>query len=300
MSAKKDNGAALDFRQRKWPRWVLSRCLTLLRFAAVFYLLVILMLMWFENQLIFPAPSYPRGNWEPTGLGQQDIYFESEDGTQLHGWLVEHPQPAVYILFCHGNAEQVADLAELIYKYHHEYQATVFAFDYRGYGRCKGRPDERGVLADGRAAQQWLASHCKIKTSDIVVIGRSIGGAVAVDLASKNGARGLVLERTFSSLPEVASRHFPWLPVKLLMKNRFESVEKIKAYQGPLLQTHGTADEVVPYESGKRLFQAADSEDKEFVVVQNGTHNEPHPQKYWMALASFMRKVGGRRTRTAE
>lgn len=245
--------------------------------------------MWFEDQLIFPAPRYPQGNWAPTGLGQHDIYFESEDGTKLHGWLVEHPRPVVFILFCHGNGEHVADLAALLYKYRHDYQATVFAFDYRGYGRSGGRPEEQGILADGRAAQRWFANHFNIKMSDIVIVGRSIGGAVAVDLASKNGARGLVLERTFSSLPEVASRHFPWLPVKLLMKNRFNSAEKIIAYHGPLLQTHGTADEVVPYDLGKKLFDLAASEDKQFVVVQDGTHNEPHPQKYWDAFASFLK-----------
>lgn len=153
VSPEKNASAQIDFRSKAGPHRSWARLWPLLRLAAVVYLLVILLLMLFENRLIFPAPSYPRGDWEPNGLNQEDIYFTSKDGTQLHGWLLKHREPAVCILFCHGNAEHVADLADLLYKYHHEYHATVFAFDYRGYGRSEGRPDERGVLADGHAAQ---------------------------------------------------------------------------------------------------------------------------------------------------
>jgi fermentation-respiration switch protein FrsA (DUF1100 family) len=294
MSPGDDSPVQLDLQKKARPRWIISRLWPLLRSAVVVYLLVVLILMLFENRLIFPAPTSSRGDWEPHGLSYEDVDFQSEDGTQLHGWIIEHTEPSVHILFCHGNAEHVADLADLLYKYHHEYQATVFAFDYRGYGRSEGRPNERGVVADGHAAQKWLANHLEIPASEIVIIGRSLGGAVAVELAATNGARGLVLERTFSSLPEVASRHFPWLPVKLLMRNRFDSVKKIKAYRGPILQTHGTDDEVVPYELGKRLFDAADCEEKNFVVVKGGTHNEPHRREYWNALAAFIEGIASK------
>lgn len=291
VSLEKHAPTEVDRRSKARPRWLFSRLWPLLRGAAFVYLSVALILMLFETQLIFPAPSYPHGDWEPLGLNQEDVYFSSEDGTQLHGWLLKHPQPALCILFCHGNAEHVADLADLLYKYHAEYQATVFAFDYRGYGRSEGRPNERGVLADGHAAHVWLANHLGVRPTEIVIVGRSLGGAVAVELAATNGARGLVLERTFSSLPEVASRHFPWLPVKLLMRNRFDSVKKIAAYQGPLLQTHGTADEVVPFELGKRLFDTAVSREKTFIVAEGGTHNEPHRREYWNALAAFVERL---------
>ena len=165
---------------------------------------------------------------------------------------------------------------------------SVFAWDYRGYGRSKGKPHEQNLLADARAAQLWLASREGVRPEDIVLYGRSLGGAVSVGLAAEHPVRGMVLERTFADMVDTAAYHFPWLPVRWIMRNRFPSAERIAAYKGPLLQSHGTADRVVPFEMGKRLFDAATTPNKRFFVVEGGDHNGPQPDEYYEALGEFL------------
>ncbi len=171
------------------------------------------------------------------------------------------------------------------------YQVSIFVFDYRGYGKSDGKPDEAGVLADGRAAHLWLAKRAKVPPARIVLWGRSIGGAVAVHLGADVGARAMILERTFTSLPDVAAHHYWWLPVRHLMRNRFDSRSLIGAYSGPLLQCHGTADEVVPLALGKELFDAAPSADKRLVVMPGVSHNGPGTDEYDSQLQIFLEHI---------
>ena len=133
-----------------------------------------------------------------------------------------------------------------------------------------------------------LAKRAGVDPSDIVVYGRSLGGAVAVGLAAEHPVRGMVLERTFADMVETAAYHFPWLPVRWVMKNRYPSIERIVTYRGPLFQSHGTADEVVPFEMGKKLFDAATTAKKTFFVVEEGSHNAPHADDYYEALGEFL------------
>jgi len=258
------------------------------RVGLIIYLVVLLLLIFLENSLIFPAPRYPAGEWEPADLAYEDVYFDSEDGTRLHGWFVDHPNPKAHVLFCHGNGECVAYLAELLKRYRHEFGVSIFAFDYRGYGRSEGSPHEHGVLADGHAAQTWLAEKVGVQLSEVIIVGRSLGGAISVDLASRNGARALVLERTFTKMPEVASRLYPFLPVKMLMKTQFDSASKISSYKGPLLSSHGTDDQIIPFEFGKQLFEIATSEDKQFIEESGLGHNDPYSDEYLQALSDFL------------
>ena len=164
----------------------------------------------------------------------------------------------------------------------------VLLYDYRGYGRSEGKPFEENVLGDARTAQLWLAKRAVVRPEDVVVYGRSLGGAVAVGLASQHQVRGMVLERTFAGLVETAAHHFRWLPVRLMMKNRYPSIERITTYRGPLFQSHGTEDEVVPFAMGKKLFDAATTENKKFFVVEGGNHNGPQPDDYYKALGEFL------------
>lgn len=261
------------------------------RAALLLYVLVLLMLLLLENQIIFPAPRFPVGDWDAAGLNHEDVYFTSADGTQLHGWYLAHDRPRAHLLFCHGNAENVAFLADLLASYRDDYQVCIFAFDYRGYGRSEGSPQEVGVLADGQAAHQWLARKAGIPTDQIVVIGRSLGAAVAVDLATSLGARGLVLERAFTKLPDVAARHYPLLPVRWLMKTQLDSTAKIQQYRGPLLQSHGTSDAIVPFDLGRELFDLAASDQKTFFVEQNADHNDPYLPEYLRQLGKFLEEL---------
>ncbi|MBU4271085.1 MAG: alpha/beta hydrolase [Planctomycetes bacterium] len=243
--------------------------------------------MFMENSLIFFPSRYPIGEWQPAGIEFEDVWFQSEDGSRLHGWYVPHPNPRATVLFCHGNAGNITHRDGVLEVLHDYVGASVLIFDYRGYGQSAGRPTGPGVLADARAARAWLAAREKIPERDVVLMGESIGGAVAVDLAARDGARGLVLESSFDALPEVAAYHYPWLPVRWLMRTRFDSAGAIGRYHGPLLQAHGDADTIVPLRCGRRLFKAA-NEPKRFILLPGHDHNDPMPREYYDALASFL------------
>jgi fermentation-respiration switch protein FrsA (DUF1100 family) len=133
-----------------------------------------------------------------------------------------------------------------------------------------------------------------MKPAELVLLGESIGGAVMVDLAAHEGARALVLEGAFTSLPDVAAYHYPWVPVRLLMHTRLDSRSKIASYHGPILQSHGDADEIVPYRLAQSLHAAAPGPDKVFLTFPGARHNDPPPSWYYEALAGFLRRVGNR------
>lgn len=240
--------------------------------------------------MVFQPAPYPSGNWNPARLGFEDAWFESSDGTQLHGWFVPHARPHGIALFFHGNAGNITDRASVLRELHDRHQLSVMTFDYRGFGRSEGQPSEYGILKDARAARAWLAKRTGVDEQDIVLIGRSLGGGVAVDLAAKDGARGLVLASTFTSLPAVGAHHISWLPTKLLMSNRLNSLAKIKKYNGPLLQSHGDADQVVPYELGQKLFEAA-PEPKQFVTIVGAGHNDPWSNEFHAHLHKFLASI---------
>jgi len=258
------------------------------RVAAVGYCGLLLALLRLENWLLYPAPKYPEGDWTAAYLLHEDVEFASADGTKLHGWLVEHPNPRAVLLYCHGNGDCVGYLGPYLKQLSDRHRVTVFAFDYRGYGKSEGVPSEAGVLADAHAAQEWLAKRLGIKPSDIVLMGRSLGGCVAVDLAAKNGARGLILQNTTTSIPEAAASIYWFAPVQWVMKNRYDSLSKICHYAGPALISHGTADALIPCSLGRKLYGAITCGQKRFFEIQGGGHNDPEPPDYDVALDEFL------------
>ena len=163
-------------------------------------------------------------------------------------------------------------------------------FDYRGYGRSEGKPSEAGVLADARAARAWLARREGIAESQIVLMGRSLGGGVAVDLAATTAPRAGARKHVHFDARR-GQTMFPLLPVRLLMQTKFNSVKKIANYHGPLLQSHGTADRLIPYSIGCRLFDAA-NQPKQFVPIPGGDHNDPQSEEYYRALSAFLDRLG--------
>ena len=241
-----------------------------------------------ERSLVFQPARYPAGDWKPSNIQPVNVVFTAADGVRLHGWYVGHPNPKGVALFCHGNAGNISGLADTLLILNQRHDLSVMTFDYRGYGRSEGIPSEQGVYQDARAARAWLADRENIPETDIIVMGQSLGGAVAVDLAAKDGARALILASTFTSLPAVASNLMPLLPARWLMTYRFNSIEKIGDYHGPLLVSHGTADEVVPFELGRELFEAAGTQHKRFVPIEGGRHNDPQPDDYRVKLEEFL------------
>ena len=237
---------------------------------------------------MYPAPQADSGDWNPTWLNREEAEFTSSMGNRLHGWYCEHAQPRAVILLCHGNGEHVAFMAEELRYLRDRFQASILAFDYRGYGKSEGQPFEAGILADGLAAQRWLSERAGVPESSIVIWGRSLGGAVAVHLAASNGAKGLVLDRTFSSMVDVAASHYPWLPVRMLLSDRYPSSKRIEKYHGPIIQIHGKVDQVVPFQFGRALFDNAPSVDKRFLALDDLHHNDPWPEETYLAVEQFI------------
>jgi len=240
-----------------------------------------------ENSVVFAPTTYPTGNWQPTGVNFEDAWFTADDGTKLHGWYVPHENPRAVVLYAHGNAGNLSDRAYLLPVLHDQLDLSVMMFDYRGYGRSEGSPDEQGILRDARAARTWLARRVGIAENDIVLMGRSLGGAVAIDMAAADGARGLIIESTFTSLPDMAGELLPMTPAKWLMSNWLDSLDKISKYRGPLLHSHGRDDSLIPFEQGQQLFAAA-NQPKRFLAIPGTDHNDQQPAGYYRAVDAFI------------
>jgi uncharacterized protein len=253
------------------------------------YLIIVAGMMFLETRLVYPIPPLSWGNWHPTTFKYEDVNFASTDGTKLHGWFVAHPDPVRAILYCHGNGEDVAADGPFAADLSKALQASVFVFDYRGYGTSEGVPNEAGCIADGCAAQEWLATKMQIEKSRVIVWGRSLGSGVAVALAAQNGARALILESSFTSMPDIAALHYPWLPVRWIMKNRYDSLSRIKSFKGFVFQCHGTNDTLIPISLAKTLYEAV-SGSRQWHEYKGG-HNDALPPDYYQLIAKHLSAI---------
>lgn len=257
-------------RPQTWTGWLLGRIPALVTVGII----ITVLLMFFEDRFIyFPAPydaELYRSNRFP-GKEIEDAWFTTSDGFKLHGWFLAHPEPRAVVLFCHGNGGNVAHWSDALRHFRDRYRVSILLFDYRGYGQSAGAPFEAGLILDAAAGRKWVAERCGVAEPDVVLVGRSLGGAVAVELAARDGAKGLILESTFTTIADVGAIHYPFLPVRTLMSTRFASIERLPKYHGPLLIAHGDADPVVPFELGQQLFAVA-NEPKTFVRMQGIGH----------------------------
>lgn len=248
---------------------------------------------WIDDPLVYQPSKFPNGDWQPMALTIEDAYFNADDGIQLHGWYCPCKEPRAVVLMAHGNAGNVTHRADRL-RLLHDLGVAAMTFDYRGYGRSQGLPSETGILRDARAARRWLAERTRVREQDIVMMGESLGGGVAVDLAAKDGAAGLILESTFTSLPDVAQQHVPYLPAKYIMRNRLNSISKIGNYQGPLLIAHGTADELIPFAQAQQLYDAAPGP-KHLMPISTAGHNWSPTPGYKKQLDLFFASLAENR-----
>lgn len=247
------------------------------------------MLLMLEPAMVYhPAPA---AGITPAraGLPYEDVRLRTEDGRTLRAWWVPRPEPdAPALLFFHGNAgnregrlHNVAGLWNA--------GISVLIFDYRGYGGSSGRPSERGLMRDGRAAAAWLAE--RVPPGRRFYFGRSLGAAVAAHTALEVPPAALILESAFTSAPAMARRVLPLPGIGTLMRSRFNTLAAVRRLRVPLLVIHGTADELVPYAMGRAVYEEAASTDKAFRAVPGGRHNDTYVQAgpaYYDWLREFM------------
>jgi fermentation-respiration switch protein FrsA (DUF1100 family) len=239
--------------------------------------------------LLFQPSRFPSGDWEPDGLNYQDVWLQAADGTRIHAWYLPAENPRAVVLYAHGNAGNLAWRAKLFKYLQEELQLSILAFDYRGYGRSAGKPTIDGALQDARAARAKLAEVAAVPPGEIVLMGRSLGGAVAIHLAAESAPRGLIVESTFTSLREVARKHYARLSF-VVPPHTLNNVAKIAEYDGPLLYSHGTADRVVPIALGEQLFEAA-AGPKTFHRLPGLDHNTRGTPEYYRILEQFVAQL---------
>lgn len=205
-------------------------------------------------------------------LTYEKVWLEPEPGIRIRGWYFPAKEGGgKTVMLCHGNAGNISHRLESAH-FLLGLGANVLLFDYRGYGESSGTPSEEGVYSDAETAYRWLREEKHVEASDIIIFGRSLGGAVAVELARREPCRGLIVESSFTSAADFGRKMFPFLPIRLLLKYHFDSINKIGELSCPVLITHSAEDDLVPYQMGKRLFDAANSP-KKFIQLSGG-HNE--------------------------
>ncbi|MBW1843608.1 MAG: alpha/beta hydrolase [Deltaproteobacteria bacterium] len=229
---------------------------------------------------------------EQLGIEGEEVYFTTEDGVRIHAFYLPAPGARRALLFLHGNAgnasHRLPNASELV-----RLACSVLVIDYRGYGLSEGRATEAGVYADARAALGHLIEQRGYSENRIVVFGRSLGGAVAVDLAQGRKLAGLILESTFPSIAEVVASGPAGRLFRALAGRRFESASKIGQIKAPLLFFHGDRDEVIGYELGKRLFDTA-PEPKTFETIRGAGHNDLTQvggRRYFDRIRQFLEEV---------
>jgi hypothetical protein len=206
------------------------------------------------------------------GLGFQEIFFTTPDGLKLHSWYIPAGDQAPVLLWCHGNGGNISHRVPII-KELHQAGLGVFIFDYRGYGLSQGRASEVGVYQDAQAAYQYLRDSLGVPPGRIVLWGRSLGGVIAAELATKVPVRALILESTFTHVGDMARYHYAWLPTRSLWAQKFNLAQKIQGIKAPKLIVHGDQDNVVPLWMGEKIYSLA-LPPKEFYRIHGAGHND--------------------------
>ncbi len=205
-----------------------------------------------EDRFIFHPERVINRNPSQIGLAFEDVFFTTKDGLKLHGWFIPHQESRATLVWFHGNAGNISDRLLNIKLLHDHIKSDILIFDYRGYGRSEGSVSEEGTYLDGEAAIQYLRGRRNTGARQLVLFGRSLGAAVAAEMAIRFNSSGLILESPFVSIREMASAIFPALPIGFLLRTRYDVIEKVRNLKVPLLVLHGDRDEVVPFAQGKK------------------------------------------------
>ncbi|WP_046756773.1 alpha/beta hydrolase [Kordia jejudonensis] len=253
-----------------------------------FYIVISLMLLNFQEQLIFRSQTLPQNHVFTSDVPFEQLFLKASDGAILNGLHYKQEHPKGVLLYFHGNAQTLEYWGKWAEKLSQDYQYDVVIMDYRGYGKSTGKRSYDSMLADG----MLFYKYCKTKFSEdsITIFGRSLGGAFATHVATKTNAKQLLLESTFTSVYDIGSKRFWFLPLKWLLKYPFQNDQNIQQITMPTFIIHGTEDAIVPYEHGQKLYKKSGSGNKKIYTIQNGLHNDliSYPE-YFEALNEILK-----------
>jgi hypothetical protein len=228
---------------------------------------------------------------EAAHLPYESVTLSTADGESLDAWLVPAEAPRATLLFCHGNAGNISHRLDSLLVFH-ELGVTTLIFDYRGYGRSSGEPTEAGTYEDARTAWRYLTGEREVPADRIVLFGRSLGAAIAAELATHQRPAGLILESAFTSVPEMAAKLYPYFPARWLARLHYSTRDYVAAVSCPVLVVHSREDEIIPFTNGQQLYAAA-PEPKRLLEL-HGDHNTgflASRDAYVAGLDAFLRDV---------
>jgi hypothetical protein len=259
--------------------------------AAAAYLAAALFVYWQQRNLIYQRSTQQLDPATVGLTGVEVVTVPTPDGERLVAWWSPPKPGRPTVLYLHGNAGTIADRPER-FAFYQAHGLGVLFLDYRGYGGSTGYPSETGLIADAIAAHDWLLAK-GVAPGQLGVVGESLGSGPAVALASSRPVAALVLEAPLSSMVETAAVHYPWLPVPLLLNDRWDSVERIGGLKAPLLVIHGTADHIVPYRLGRKLFDAA-PEPKRMITIEGADHLDVFGEPTWAETVKLIEAAASR------
>lgn len=269
---------------------IMHTILTVFVTSAALYAGILILLYIFQSRLVFFPSRELAANPNQIGLEYEEVELTSPDQLSLSGWFIPNAETDYVILFCHGNAGNISHRLDTIRLYH-QLGLSVLIFDYRGYGKSEGSPSEEGTYLDAKAAWEYLTNEKGYIPENIIIGGRSLGGAIAAWLASEHNPAALILESTFTSIPEAGALHYPIFPIKLLARIKYNTLDYIKDVERPLLVIHSKNDDLIPFQHGQQLYHAYQG-DKQFLEI-HGDHNEGFIESeavYMEGWRSFLRK----------
>ncbi|MCW8934325.1 MAG: alpha/beta hydrolase [Gammaproteobacteria bacterium] len=242
--------------------------------GASIYAALCIYIYFMQKSLIF-YPNMPGRNListpENIGLTYQNVELLTEDNIKIHGWFIPNKNAKGTLLFFHGNAGNISHRLDSIALFH-ELELNVFIIDYRGYGRSEGKTTEKGTYKDAEAAWHYLVHTRGINAKQIIIFGRSLGASIASWLASQHTPAALIIESGFTSVPSMGQRFYPFLPIRWLTYFKYDSKKYVKNILCPVMVAHSKHDEIIPYDEGREIFEAA-PEPKSFLEMQGG-HND--------------------------
>lgn len=256
------------------------------------YAVAVIVLILGENRLAFPGWTI-RKPWlgSPAKTMVEEEAIATADGNTIHGWWLPATDwtPAKgAVLYMHGNGQNLSTCGKALRDWRNELQMSVLGFDYPGFGHSTGTPDEQSCYAASQAAFDWIVRAKGVAARDVVVIGQSMGGAMATEIASRQRCRMLLTSGAFTSFPDIAQYHYRWLPARYLVRLKFDNLAKMRRMETPVFIAHGTEDQTVPFSQGEQLYAAAAVGLKRFYPVPRHGHSQPDTDEFYQAVRTFL------------